>query len=441
MEYAKRTEKSRALFERAKRIEPAGVSYKNRYFEPYPFFVKEAHGAKLIDFDGNSFTDYWCTHFAMILGHAHPVVMQAIKAQTEKGWHFGLAHSLEIELSEKIREHVPSAEMIRYTSSGSEANLFAIRLAKTFTKREKIAKFEDCWHGAYDPIHLAVRPPFNQTPSGGISKSSQADTIVVPYNNLDGFLSRAKTEKFACVILEPVLGAGGMIPAQREFLQGLREYCDETDALLIFDEIITGFRLGLGGAQGYFGVIPDITVMGKIVGGGLPIGLVSGRIEIMERMDHTKYSGLEYAYHGGTFAGNALTLAAGLATIEVLERNLTYEYVNRLGEKARGELNKIFTDNSFPAQATGIGSLLSIHTTNKEIHDARSFAECDHEKSREIFNWLLKNGVIMVVPEMLHGAISSAHTDADIEHLTNAIEQFVKEKKHRRILDTKMTST
>ncbi len=373
-EYVRRTPKSREMFERAKSVEPAGVSYKNRYFEPYPFFVREARGAKLIDLDGNAFTDYWCTHFAMILGHAHPTVMQAIKAQAEIGWHFGLAHELEVTHSETIAKHVPSAELVRYTSSGSEANFFAIRLARTFTKRNKIAKFEGCWHGAYDPLHIAMRPPFEKPLSGGITKASQQDTIVVPYNNLDGFLKLVKREKLACIILEPVLGAGGMIPAEKEFLTGLREYCDDTGAQLIFDEVITGFRLGLSGAQGYFGVKPDITVMGKIIGGGFPIGAVCGLREVMERMDHTKYSGPDYAYHGGTFAANAITLAAGLATINILEHSPVYEHVDRLGSEARDSLNSIFEQNAFPAQASGIGSLTAIHTAGKNpIKDARSY--------------------------------------------------------------------
>jgi glutamate-1-semialdehyde 2,1-aminomutase len=426
-EYTNRTKLSKELFERAKKIQPAGVSYKNRHFEPYPFFVKAARGAKLIDVDGNAYTDYWLTHLALILGHAHPNVMQAIKTQAENGWHFGVTHKLEIELSEAIRKHVPSAELIRYTSSGTEANLFAIRLARTYTKRDKIAKFEGCWHGAYDPLHLAIKPPFDRPLSGGIVKSSQADTIVVPYNDLDGFLDRVRGEELACVILEPVLGAGGMIPAEKEFLNGLREYCNDGGALLIFDEVITGFRLGLGGAQGYFGVKPDVTVMGKIIGGGLPIGLVSGRQEVMDRMDHTKYSEMEYAYHGGTFSGTAIALAAGLATIDVLEHSPVYEHLDRLGAKARETLNKIFDRYDFPAQATGIGSLLGIHTTGKKpIRDVRSYAESDHKTSREIFEYLLENGILVLIPEMLHGATSYAHTDADIDHLTSTMEQFVK---------------
>lgn len=422
-----RTPLSRALFARAKRIQPAGVSYSNRYFEPYPFFVREAHGAKLIDLDGNEYTDYWCTHFAMILGHAHPIVMQAIKNQAELGWHFGLEHELEVTLAETINKHMPSAEMIRYTSSGSEANFFAIRLARAFTKRDRIAKFEGGWHGAYDSLHIAIRPPFDKPPSGGIPKASQADTVVVPYNDLDGFLERTKREKLACVILEPVLGAGGMIPADEEFLRGVREYCNDTGALLIFDEVITGFRLGLSGAQGYFNVKPEVTVMGKIIGGGLPIGAVCGLQEIMEKMDHTKYSGSELAYHGGTFAGSALTLAAGVATIDVLEHTPVYQHVDELGEKTRASLNRIFKENAFPAQATGIGSLFSIHTTAKKpVKDASCYADSDHEKSRRLFSHMLDDGILMVVPDRLHGAVSYAHTDSDIGNLTASVERFVK---------------
>jgi len=425
--YVKRTPKSRGLLEEAKKVEPAGVSYRFRHFEPYPFFVKEARGARLVDIDGNLYADYWCTHFAMILGHAHPIVMQAIKLQAEKGWHFGLVHELEIAHSKAVTKHVPSAELIRYTSSGSEANLFAVRLARTLTKRKKIAKFEGCWHGPYDALHLAVRPPYDKPSSGGITEASQQDTVVVPYNDLDHFLNRVKGEELACVIVEPVLGAGGMIPAEKEFLKGLRDYCNDTGTLLIFDEVITGFRLGLSGAQGYFGVKADVTVLGKIIGGGLPIGAICGRREIMEHMDHTKYSGLDYSYHGGTFAGNAISLAAGLATIDVVEHAPVYEHVEKLGKKARDALNDIFAENEFPAQATGVGSLVAIHMTDKKpLKDASTYVLSDHEGSRKMFSHLLDKEILMLLPEMLHGAISYAHTENDIDTLTSAIAQYVK---------------
>jgi glutamate-1-semialdehyde 2,1-aminomutase len=415
------------MFERAKEVEPAGVSYRNRWFEPYPFFVKEAKGAKLVDIDGNAYTDYWCTHFAMILGHANPTVMEAIKAQAEKGWHFGVAHELEVTLSETITKHVPSAQLVRYTSSGSEADFFAVRLARTFTKREKIAKFEGGWHGAYDPLQLGVKPPLDKALSGGMGKASQQDTILVPYNDLDGFLKRVGRERLACVILEPVLGAGGMIPADKDFLKGLREYCDDTGAVLVFDEVITGFRLGLGGAQEYFGVKPDVTVLGKIVGGGLPIGVVCGRRDVMERMDHTKHGGTDYAYHGGTFAGNALSLAAGLATIRVLEQSPVYKHVDKLGAQARDGLNRLFDENDFPAQTTGIGSIFSIHMTGKTpVKDVHAFDTSDHALSRKLFRHMLENGIMMLTPELLHGAISYAHTEADVSHLITKVERFVK---------------
>ncbi len=426
--YAGRTRRSREMFERAKKVEPGGVSYRFRYFEPYPFFVKKAQGASLFDVDGNEYTDYWCTHFAMILGHAHPKVMEAIKLQAENGWHFGLAHELEVTLSESIIRNVPCAKLVRFASSGSEANLFAVRLARTYTRRKKIAKFEGCWHGAYDPLHIAVKPPFDQPPSGGMTEGSQQDTIVVPYNDLTGFLDKVKHDDLACVILEPVLGAGGMIPAEPEFLKGLREYCDRAGALLIFDEVITGFRLGIGGAQQYFNVIPDVAVLGKIIGGGLPIGAICGRRDVMERMDHTKYSGMEYAYHGGTFAGNAITLTAGLATINLLEQSTVYKHIDALGRMVRERLNDVFEKNRFQAQTTGIGSLFAIHTTlNKPLKDANCLRLTNHDRSREMFSYLLQNGIFMLLPEILHGSISNSHNDADIERLVSTIEKFVKE--------------
>lgn len=416
------------MFERAKKVEPAGTSYRFRSFEPYPFFVKEAKGSKITDLDGNEYTDYWCTHFAMILGHAFPTVMQAIKTQVGKGWHHGLAHELEVELSETITQHVPSVQLVRFASSGSEANFFAIRLARTYTKRTRLAKFEGGWHGAYDPLHIAVKPPFDKPQSGGITEGSQEDTDVVPYNNLAGFLDRVKGEELACVILEPVLGAGGMIPAEKEFLKGLREYCDSTGALLIFDEVITGFRLGLSGAQGYFGIRPDITVLGKIIGGGLPIGAVCGRKDVMERMDHTKYTGTDYAYHGGTFTGNAITMAAGLATIAVLEHDPVYQHIDKLGEQLRSRLDEIFEKNRFPAQTTGIGSLFTIHTTDKKpLKDASCQITADHELSRKMFTFLLNNGILMLLPESLHGAIGYSHNESEIDQLSSSIEHYVRE--------------
>jgi glutamate-1-semialdehyde 2,1-aminomutase len=424
--YLDRTPKSRLMFERCKKIQPAGVSYKFRLFDPYPFFVKQAKGARLIDVDGNEYTDYWCTHFSMILGHAPSSVQQAINRQAENCWHFGLEHELEIIHAEKLCQHVPSAEMVRYTSSATEANLFAVRLARTYTKRNKIAKFKGGWHGPYDPLHIAVKPPFDEPASGGLTKSSQEDTIVVPYNDLNGFLDRVKGQQLACVLLEPVLGAGGIIPAYLEFLKGLREYCDDTGALLMYDEVITGFRLGLGGAQERFNVIPDVTVLGKIIGGGLPIGAICGSREIMERMDHTQFHGVDYAYHGGTFAGNALSLAAGSATIETLEHSPVYSRLSELGARVRDGLSVVF--DGLPVTVTGVDSLFAIHLNGGQPHNSKKSASLP-EASHGLFRWLLENGILMLSPDMLHGAISYAHTDDDIEFLVSTIEKYVNEHK------------
>ncbi len=427
--YEERTPMSRAMFERAKKVEPAGVSYRNRHFEPYPFFVKRSRGAYVFDLDGNAYTDYWCTHMSLILGHAHPAVMEAIKIQAENGWHYGLVHELEVTHSEAIARHLPSAEMVRHASSGSEANFFAVRLARTFTKRSKISKFEGAWHGAYDPLHVAMKPPFDKLPSGGITKGSQEDTIVVPFNDFHGFEDRVKHEKLAAVVLEPVLFAGGCIPADVEFIKSLREYCDDNDTLLVFDEIITAFRLGLAGAQGYYNVKPDVTVLGKIIGGGLPIGAICGRRDVMERMDHTKHSGPEYAYHGNTFSGNAITLAAGLATINELEYSPVYEHIDKLGSMAREDMNRIFEETGFPAQALGLGSMFCIHMTNKKpLKNIGSFTHYDHAQYKKMFNFLLEQGIIILLPEIMHGGISYAHTEKDIKHLTNTVREYVKPK-------------
>ena len=274
-------------------------------------------------------------------------------------------------------------------------------------------------------MHLAIKPPFNKPVSGGITHGSQEDTIVAPFNNFEAFQERVKGESLACVILEPILFAGGCISADREFVKAVREYCDDTDTLLVFDEIITGFRIGLHGAQGYYGIKPDLTVLGKIIGGGLPIGAICGRRDIMERMDHTKHSGLDYAYHGNTFAGNAITLAAGLAAINVLEHFPVYEHIDRLGKMARDEISNAFEDLGFPAQVLGVGSMFSIHMTKKTpIRDISGYENYDHAQTRKLFYYMLEKGIVMLLPEILHGGVTYAHTEKDVKYLGETVREF-----------------
>src|SRR4030042_4762131 len=316
-DYTSRTPISKALFERAKKVLPAGVSYGVRYFEPYPFFTARAKGSKLIHVEGNEYIDFWLGHTALIFGHSPKQVVAAVRRQLEKGTIYGTSNELEIALAEQITKMVPSAEMVRFTNSGTEANMYATRLARALTGRDKIAKFLGGWHGGYDALHVGVKPPFDLPESAGLTRGALQDTILLPLNDPDGGEKRIKHEQPASIVTEPVLGAGGGIPAEKEFLKGLRELCDRNGILLIFDEVITGFRLAPGGGQEFFGIKPDITVLGKILGGGFPVGAVCASEERMKKMDSMIYKRPDYSFHGGTFAANPITRTAGLAPLTV----------------------------------------------------------------------------------------------------------------------------
>lgn len=423
------TKRSEVLFRRATDVMPAGVSYAIRHMPPYPFYVAHAAGSKLTDVDGNEYTDFWCVHFSAILGHRHPIVLEAIRNQAEIGWNYGLEHQQEVEYAEKIRQHMPSMEMIRFANSGTEANMYATRLARTYTKRTAIGKFEGNWHGGYDGLHYATRHPLDKPPSGGLTKGVLGDLVILPYNNLDETRKRVRGKNLASITVEPVMGAGGMVPADREFLRGLREICDENGTLLVLDEVITGFRLGLSGAQGYYGVTPDLTVLGKIVGGGLPVGAVGGKREIMRHMDHTRYQEEEYSFQGGTGAANSLTMAAGRATINILENQAVYDHIDSLGNRMRSDLTDLFDRKSYDAQVTGLGSLVGIHFTGRTIRDINDLANSDKEAARRFFTRQLNEGNLILTPELQHAAISYAHRDEEIEHFVRISEDFLRSEK------------
>jgi len=426
-QYLRKTPRSRQAYEKAKRLFPAGVSYKIRFIEPYPFSVTNAKGSKLFDIDGNTYTDYWCAHFALILGHRHPKVVEAVREQVEKDFHYGVTHELEAKLAEQIAKMVPSAQLIRFAGSGTEANMYAVRLARTYSGKTGIGKFEGNWHGGYDPLHVAMKPPFEELPSGGLTPGSLADTVVLPFNDLDGVRKRVKGKRLACVLIEPVMGAGGMIPAEKEFLKGLAEFCREEDILLIFDEVITGFRLGPGGAQQVYGIRPDLTILGKIVGGGLPIGAITGRADVMERMDHMKFKGSEYSFHGGTHTGNPVSMAAGLATLRILEDGSIYQRIDKMGAKMRAGLAEIMTRAGLEFQTTGVGSILGCHFTSVPVRDIVAASLGDKELSKRLMYFLLDRGIFCLTPELVHCAISTAHTDAEIDEFLRAAELFARQ--------------
>lgn len=424
-----RKSKSKELYKKAEKVLPAGVTYAIRHFEPYPIYIAYGSGSRVYDVDGNQYVDYWLGHGALLLGHCHPPVMEAVKKQIEFGSHFGYCHEWEIKLAEQIVKMVPSAQMVRFTNSGTEANMYTIRLARAYTGRSKIGKFEGCWHGGYDALHKAVNWPFNIPESAGLHQKAMADTVILPFNDLNGVERIVKKSMFACIIIEPVLGVGGFIPAEKEFLKGLREICDKTGTLLIFDEVITGFRLAPGGAQEFFDVHPDLTVLGKIVGGGgFPAGAFCGKSDIMELTSHIKYPNrAERSFHGGTYCGNPVTMRSGYVTLKELEKHHVYTHIDKLGEKARDELQKAFGYKNIKAYVTGIGSLFCVHFTKKKPYDARSAdVEKNIKLSTKYHTYLLSKGIILMKPDRTHFFTSFKHDDEDIENLISMTRYFIR---------------
>ena len=422
-EYTSKTPTSRTLYDRAKKVLPAGVSYGIRYFEPYPFYTAKAHGSKLWDVDGNEYIDFWLGHAALILGHSPKEVVKAVQKQLENGTHYGTSHELEIALAEQVVKMVPSVQMVRFTNSGTEANMYATRLARAFAGRDTIGKFEGGWHGGYDALHVGVKQPFDLPESAGLTHGALQDTVLLPFNDLEGVEKRLKNKQLASIVIEPVLGAGGAVPAEKEFLKGLREFCDRKDILLIFDEVITGFRLAPGGGQQFYGVNADITVLGKILGGGFPVGAFCGSKKIMERIDNIAYKRPHYSFHGGTFAGNPMTMVAGLATLKTLEDGRVTSRLNRQGDEIRERLRRTFEKHDVDAQVVGLGSLFNVHFTKERIRDAPAVFRADKKRLLEYNLTLMANGIFFLPTHC--GALSTAHSEADLQKLFKETEGYL----------------
>lgn len=420
--YVAKTARSRELYERAKRVLPAGVSYFLRYFEPYPFYTAKAKGSKLYDVDGNVYVDFWMGHYAHILGHSPPQIVKAVCEQIENGTHYGTCHELEIALAEQVVKLVPNIELVRFSNSGTEAIMYAVRLARAFTGKEKIVKFEGGWHGGYDGLHTAVKHPFNLPESNGITNGALKDTLVAPYNDLEETRRKIEKENVAAVIIEPVMGSGGCIPAELEFLKGLKEICQRNGILLIFDEIITGFRLAPGGAQEYFRINADIVVFGKILGGGFPIGAFAGRREIMEHLNPLIYERPKFSFHGGTFCGNPVTMTAGLAMLKTLEDGNIIKRLNKTGEKLRKDLTDIFERKNIDVHVTGASSLFHTHFTKEKVKDTNAAYRADRQRLQEYHEFLIRNGVFFLPTKS--GAISNAHSEDDINKLLTKTEEY-----------------
>jgi glutamate-1-semialdehyde 2,1-aminomutase len=418
--YEERTSGSRRLFQRARKVFAGGVNHNARYFEPYPLFVSRARGQHIWDEDGNRYTDYWMGHMALILGHSPAVVTEALRGQVGRGTHFGTSSSLSVELGEEITKTVPCAEMLRFCNSGAEATMYLVRLARGFTGKRVLIKMAGGWHGYGTELNKGVHEPFNKTEGAGILPEEQAFIRVVDFNDLEAAerAVRAARDDVAAVFLEPVLGAGGCLPADPEYLRGLRELADRWGFLLAFDEIITGFRVALGGAQQRYRVTPDIASFGKTIGGGLPIGLVCGRREIISRADPARREGF-VSIGGGTFSENPLSMTAGLATIRYLRRNESKVYpdLERKGKSLRSGVDVALREGGLEAETTGLGSLFLTHFGRRD--------RTEDKKTRNRFALYLMSKGIFFMPGH-PGGVSTAHTDRDMEQMISAASSFAK---------------
>jgi glutamate-1-semialdehyde 2,1-aminomutase len=409
---------SERLFQDAQRYIPGGVNSPVRAFQAvggFPLFIRRAQGSRIWDVDGNEYIDYVASWGPMILGHAHPRVIQALQRAAEQGTSYGAPTALEVELAALIVEAIPSVELLRMVNSGTEAVMSAIRLARGYTKRDKVIKFEGCYHGHSDGLLVKAgsgATTFGQPDSPGVPADYARNTLLAPFNDLDAIKGLVKTNpgQIACVILEPIAGNMGVIPPHEGFLAGVRELCNQEGICLIFDEVITGFRVGWSGAQGIYKVMPDLTCLGKIIGGGLPVGAFGGKREIMEQL-----APVGGVYQAGTLSGNPLAMTAGIETLKLLKEEGTYELLEQKTAYLCSEAEKIARSSKTPTYLSRVGSMFCIFFSRGPVGNYASAKKSDTEAFRRYFWALLEQGIYVAPSQFEAGFVSLAHTDEDIE--------------------------
>ena len=418
------TKKSGDLFSRAQGLLVGGVNSPVRAFKAVggaPRFIKKAAGPKIVDADGNTYIDYVCSWGPMILGHADAHVIEAISARAALGTSFGAPTELEIVLAELVTEAFPSMERVRMVSSGTEATMSAIRLARGATGRDKIIKFAGCYHGHSDSLLVKAGSgalTHGVPDSPGVPAALAGNTIVAPYNDLDAVkkILDAEGGEIACLIVEPVAGNMGVVPPADGFLVGLRELTRRHGILLIFDEVITGFRVAHGGAQELFGIAPDLTCLGKIIGGGLPVGAFGGSQEIMEQL-----SPVGPVYQAGTLSGNPIAMAAGIATLERLKEPGVYEELDRLARALAETVRAAADDRGIPHRINRVGSMQNLFFTDREVETFNDVMTCDLDRFSKFFQAMLDGGIYLPPSQFETWFISLAHGDGEIEATAAAL--------------------
>ena len=421
-------QRSQQLFSRAKQSIPGGVNSPVRAFKSVggdPVFMERANGAYLFDADGNRYIDYINSWGPMILGHCHPEVVEALQKEAANALSFGAPTELEIQMAELIKSMVPNVDLVRLVSSGTEACMSALRLARGYTGRNKFIKFEGCYHGHADPFLVKAGSgvaTFNIQSVPGITATTAADTLVASYNDLEAVknLFSQHPDEIAAIFIEPVAGNMGCVPPAEGFLEGLRELCDANGALLVFDEVMTGFRLAPGGAQERLGIRADLVTYGKVIGGGMPVGAFGGRREIMEHI-----APLGNVYQAGTLSGNPLAVTAGLTTLNILKQNpAIYQKLDDRGKQLESSIHEILNRKSIPHTINVLGSMISVFFGEQPVKNFQDAAATDIPRFNEFFHYMLRQGVYLPPSAYETWFLSAALSDADIDQTLDTIDKW-----------------
>ncbi len=406
--------RSEELFKKAQRLLPGGVSSPVRAYKPYPFYAASARGSRIKDIDGREYIDYCMAYGPLILGHSHPNIKESVVRQIEKGWLYGTPYEFEVSLAERISRYYPSIEMMRFVSTGTEATMGALRAARGYTGRDKIVKIEGGFHGAHEAVLVKAGSgalTFGSPDSLGIPLDFTRNTLQVPFNDIEALnaVVQRHGEDIAAVIMEPVMGNIGTVLPETGYLKDVRAVTKENGIMLIFDEIITGFRVAMGGAQEYYEVTPDISTLGKALAGGFPIGVIGGRRRIIEQISPSGK-----VYQAGTFNGNPVSLAASLMTIRTFERENVHKTINATGNALRSHIREVIEELRLDISISGIGSMFTIFFGKKPANYQEALL-CNKNAYFEFFKRLLRAGIFFPPSQYETCFVSFAHDENDIE--------------------------